>query len=188
MRRLALLALTTSLLAAAGCGGSDTPPAAAGSAPSDPVAAVVHQFLDAMRRGDGQAASKLLTPLALQRAQERNESLAPPGSPTATFKVGAPEIEQDEAIVKSVWTDVDVDGKPYNEEIICVLRNCDGQWRVYGMAQDLGPGRPPMVMDLERPDSVVAQPPAGTRQSPAPSGSEPSESVAGNPFDQAPQR
>jgi hypothetical protein len=134
----------------------------------------------------------LITPLALQRAGVRDDSLAPTGSPTATFKFGASEIEQDEAIVKSVWTDVDVDGKPYNEEIICVLRLTDGQWRVYGLAQDLGPGRPPMVMDLERPDSVLAQPTAPAagepRQSPASSDSESSESVAGNPFEQPSQR
>lgn len=197
MRSLAFIISTIVLVTSLGCGGSDAPAAGSAAAsasavPNEPVARVVHEFLDAMRRGDGAAASKLLTPLALERARDRNESLAPPGSATARFKVGTAEIEQDEAVVKSVWTDVDVDGKPYDEEIICVLRLCDGQWRVYGMAQDLGPNRPPMVMDLERPDTIVAQPPAQSSPSASPpsnpSGSKPSGEVAGNPFDQSQSR
>jgi hypothetical protein len=195
MRWFALTVLAATIICSQGCGSPETPAAAgsssAAAAPNDPVASVVHQFLDAMRRGDGEAASRMLTPLALERSRQRNESLAPPGSPTAKFTVGAPQIENDEAVVKSTWTDVDVDGKPYDEEIICVLRLCDGQWRVYGMAQDLGPNRPPMVMDLERPDAVAAQAPAQTPAAPgapATAGSNPPGAVAGNPFDQPAQR
>lgn len=193
MRWYASMILAATILGTVGCGNSETPTAggSAAAVANDPVAGVVYQFLDAMRRGDGEAASRMLTPLALERSRERNESLAPPGSPTAKFTVGAPQIENDEAVVKSVWTDVDVDGKPYNEEIICVLRLCEGQWRVYGMAQDLGPDRPPMVMDLERPDTVASQPPSQPpvgAGAPAAAGSIPSGAVAGNPFDQPAQR
>lgn len=195
MRWTALILFAAGVIGSTGCGNSETPTAAQSAAPGgaqEAAGQVVHQFLDAMRRGSGDDASKLLTPLALERAKQRNESLTPPGSSTATFKVGSVEIEQDEAVVKSVWTDVDVEGKPYNEEIICVLRLTDGQWRVYGMAQDLGPDRPPMVMDLERPDTVVAQPSAQPgapgSQAASAAGSNPSEAVAGNPFDQPAQR
>lgn len=195
MRWFASTVLAATIITSQGCGSSEAPAGggalSAAAVANDPVASVVHQFLDAMRRGDGEAASRMLTPLALERSRDRNESLAPPGSPTAKFTVGAPQIENDEAVVKSTWTDVDVDGKPYNEEIICVLRQCEGQWRVYGMAQDLGPDRPPMVMDLERPDAVATKPPAqpaATQGAPAAAGSNPSGAVAGNPFDQPAQR
>jgi hypothetical protein len=96
----------------------------------------------------------MLTPLALKHITERNENIAPPGSPTARFQIGrVAKTPEGTAIVEALWTDVDADGKPYEEPMICALRLCDGQWRIYGMAEDLGPDREPMVMDFEHLDA-----------------------------------
>jgi hypothetical protein len=184
---LALLVLAVSN----GCGGSNTAgsatPAQPGQSPipKDPIAQVVYQFLDAVRQGNGEtAASQLLTPLALQQITERNLNISPPGSPTAKFQLGKVQmLEADRAVVESVWTDVDADGKPYEEPICCALRLCDGNWRIYGMAEDLGPGEKPVVIDFENLDAVAPSEPATAG---APSGSQPTatpaDQMAKDPF------
>jgi len=193
-----------------GCGGSDSSkPAAAANAkqpasaaelivgtegvPQEPIARVVYEFLDAMRRGDSTGVSQRLTPLALERAKETDSPILPPGSPTARFKVGNSEqIAADKAVVDSVWTDLDVDGKPNDEPMLWALRLCDGQWRVSGLMVDMGPNAEPVTINFEDPESMTPQKPAsnqnlvgsGTTSSPG----QPAGAVARNPFDQASQR
>jgi hypothetical protein len=139
-----------------GCGGSQTgqttaaKPGTSGSAPADPIAKVVFEFFDAVRLGRTAEANQRLTPLALQRITELEMNIAPPGSQTASFQVGTvTQRQNDHALVSMVWSDIDADGKPYNEPSLCELRVCEGQWRICGMAQDLGPGHAPMVIDFE---------------------------------------
>jgi hypothetical protein len=153
--------------------------------PTDPAAQTVYQFLDAVRLGnaDGEA-GRMLTPLALKHITERNENIAPPGSPTARFQIGrVAKTAEGTAIVEALWTDVDPDGKPYEEPMICALRLCDGQWRIYGMAEDLGPDRPPMVLDFENLDAGAPASPATAQTNPtsAPSTTPPAQ-VAQDPF------
>jgi hypothetical protein len=155
----ALAALTLTV----GCGGGSDAPAAvaqktaSGTVPSDPIAKVVYEFFDAVRQGQMEAAKQRLTPLALQRITANKMNIAPPGSPTASFQVGQVTARQDNhALVSLTWSDVDADGKRYNEFIHCELRIDAGQWRICGMAQDLGPGRPPVVMDFESPQGIAA--------------------------------
>jgi hypothetical protein len=181
-----------------GCGGSEAPAPAATTQlgaqsplPSDPAARVVYQFLDAVRRGNSDgAASQMLTPLALQHITQRNMNISPPGSATARFQIGrVAQLDGDRAIVESLWTDVDADGKPYEEPIVCALRLCDGQWRIYGMAEDRGPNQPPMVMDFENLETVAPRKPqtapgAGPAAAPSPT---PREQMAQDPF-QPPRR
>jgi hypothetical protein len=146
-----------SLVVTVGCGGSQTGPTAAatpgtsGASPADPIAKVVFEFFDAVRLGRTAEANQRLTPLALERITQLEMNIAPPGSATASFQVGTvTKRENDHALVSLVWSDVDADGKPYNEPILCELRDVGGgQWRICGMAQDLGPGQPPMVLDFE---------------------------------------
>ena len=192
MRSLSLISLTIlAWTAFTGCGGSDaTTPAPGATAarqqsplPSDPAAQTVYQFLDAVRRGnsDGEA-GRMLTPLALKHITERNENITPPGSPTARFQIGrVAKSKEGTAIVEALWSDIDADGKPYEEPMICALRLCDGQWRIYGMAEDLGPNRPPMVMDFENLDaSAPAAPPGGNPAAAPPT--TPREQMAQDPF------
>lgn len=198
MRYLLIAPLALVVLSmTAGCGdsGAGKPTAAATTAlapqspiPTDPVAQVVYQFLDAVRRGNGDGgASQCLTPLALERINERNMNISPPGSATARFQIGAVEmLDADKAVVDSIWTDLDADGKPYQEPISCALRMCDGQWRIFGMREDMGPNRPPMIMNFETLEAlaprkpVTNQPAAGAPTQP----SGPSDQVARDPFAQ----
>jgi hypothetical protein len=208
--RIAMCAAVAAMGLSIGCGGSGTPAptastttsatgvAAAPSAadvPTDPVGRVVYDFLDSVRIGQGEnAAAKLLTPLALKQIQEQDLNIAPPGSPTARFRVQHVEMmpEGDRAVVQSIWTDVDADGKEYQEPIYCALRICDGQWRIHGMAQEMGEGQQPMVIDFENLDALVEQQPAAPAvpadRVAAPSGEQPAASVATDPFNQPAQR
>lgn len=206
--RIAMCAAVAAMGLSIGCGGSGTPPTTASSSapaaggagsaaavPSDPIGLVVHEFLDAVRIGQGEnAAAKLLTPLALKQIQEQDLNIAPPGSPTARFEVKHVEMmpEGDRAVVQSIWTDVDADGKEYQEPIYCALRICDGAWRIHGMAQEMGEGEQPMVIDFENLNALVEQQPA-PETIPAdrlanPTGEQPAASVATDPFNQPAQR
>ncbi len=173
MASLAVVALTWFV----GCGDSGSPTGVAmapqSEVPTDPAAQTVYQFRDAVRRGNGDgAASQCITPLALERITERNMNISPPGSATARFQIGAVEkLDEDKAVVDSIWTDLDADGKPYQEPISCALRLCDGQWRIFGMREDMGPNRPPMIMNFETLEALKPTP-SGTAQ-PAATGAPP---------------
>ncbi|MBL9164854.1 MAG: hypothetical protein JNL18_19150 [Planctomycetaceae bacterium] len=208
--RIAKWAAVAAIGFSVGCGGSDAPapsasngaaggngaaaPGPSGEIPSDPVGRVVYDFLESVRVGQGEnAAAKLLTPLALQKIQEQDLNIAPPGSPTARFKVTHVEmLEGDRAVVESTWSDVDADGKQYQEPIYCALRICDGQWRIHGMAQYMGEGQQPMVIDFENLDALIEQQPAPQNvpsdQLVAPAAEQPAASVATDPFNQPAQR
>jgi hypothetical protein len=151
---LALQLLAVSI----GCGTRSIPSdSAGGNVPSDPVAKVVYEFLSAVRSGDTETASVRLTPLALQRTSELELNFSPPGSATATFQVGAVEvIDADKAVVESTWMDLDADGKPHEEKITWALKLNQGQWRISGMAAELGEDQPPVVMDFENPGQFAA--------------------------------
>lgn len=159
-RILSLLAVLSLLSVSLGCGSESNPSAAGGGpAPSDPVARTVYEFLDAIRIGDTQASSSRLTALALQRITENDMIFAPPASELARFKVGQVEMyDADKAFVKSTWTDIDADGVPTDEHMTWALKLTEGQWRISGMAAQLGPGQPPVLMDFENPGQLLNPP------------------------------
>ncbi|MCC6491749.1 MAG: hypothetical protein IT424_01870 [Pirellulales bacterium] len=162
-------------------------------APADPIARVVYEFLDAVRRGDTQAASQRLTPLALQKTSEMDFVFAPPGSSTARFEVGAVElVGQDKAVVDSVWTDLDADGKPQSEPTLWALRLTEGQWRVSGMVADMGDDQQPLIIDFENPETMAPQQSANPARvvdaETAPNAEKPADEVARNPFAEGAQR
>jgi len=167
-KTISLTFLVTVLSVIVGCSGADS--SADGSAgrnvPNEPIARVVHDFWEAVRTGDVQAATDLLTPLAIKCISDNDYAFAPPASNTARFQVGRSEqIERDKAIVESIWTDVDADGQPQDEKITLALRLVGGKWRISGMAADLGPNQPPMVMNLEDPAEFFGpQKPSRPRQ------------------------
>jgi hypothetical protein len=173
-RRTLTLLMALALGCAAGCGGGESAPQAAapqvgasGTVPSDPAARVVWEFFDAVRQGRAADANRCLTPLSLQRITEQEMNITPPGSTTARFQVGEVKARQnDHSLVELTWTDLDADGNPYDDHILCELRVCDGQWRICGMAQDQGPGVEPMVLDFESPQGIGPRPPQ-VGQSPA---------------------
>lgn len=158
-RHIFLLFAMGTLAVSVGCGSQDTPGSTAGGpVPRDPVGRVVYAFLEAVRCGDTETSSSQLTPLALERTNELDLNFSPPGSPTAQFRVGAVEmIDAEKAVVECTWTDQDADGVPRDEKITWALKLNAGAWRISGMAADIGPEQPPVVMDFENPGQLPSR-------------------------------
>jgi hypothetical protein len=117
--------------------------------------AVMGEFLEAIRKGDDQKASALLTTLARQKTEEMEMVVAPPGSDTAKFKILAVEIEGDEAQVGTDWTDLDADGRPRTDRIVWMLRNETGGWRIHGMATRVFKDLAPIILNFEDPVDML---------------------------------
>ena len=153
-----------------GCGGGgDNPATTADSQPpgdqegsggtavatAKPEAAVF-EFLEAVRTGDDETTAKMLTHRARTKTTERNMEVAPPGSDTARFEVGAVEyVDQDGARVSSTWTDQDANGKPRSDDIVWMVRREPEGWRIAGMAATVFPGEPPLLLNFEDPDDMI---------------------------------
>lgn len=163
LRFASVLTLSAAVI---GCSGDAEPEQSAAAAPRATSAAVegpqqqiqqtVTNFLEAVRQGNTNLASAQLTPLALERIRAHNMTISPPASETARFTVGDVElIDADKAIVASIWTDLDVDGQWYDQNTTWALRRGEGQWRISGMAEELGPDQPPLVIDFENPGALV---------------------------------
>lgn len=171
MRRQIYLLIVIGMMSAfAGCGSQGTSGSSAGGpVPSDPIAQVVYEFLDAVRCGDTETSSARLTPLALQRTSELDLNFSPPGSPTAKFQVGAVEmVDAEKAVVECVWTDQDADGVYQDEKITWALKLNGGQWRISGMAADMGADQEPVVMDFENPGQLASESQAAAPQTNSP--------------------
>jgi hypothetical protein len=185
-----VVALGISLIA--GCGGgeagddatangsqSTTAAPSAGPQPStEAVTKAASDFLDAVLKGDTQRASARLTPQALERIIASGKQFAPPGLETATFRIGQVRMPSaSQALVQCVLTDTPADGSPArNEEMCCLLKLVEKDWRVSGIAYGTGPTQPWMLSDFEtgnstpipRPGMRVAKQQPGTQSRPSP--------------------
>jgi hypothetical protein len=116
----------------------------------------VYEFLEAVRTGDNEKSASMLTDLARERTAQMNLTVAPPGSDTASFKVGEVEVVSDElARVACMWTDGDEEGKPKSNEIIWVLRREPQGWRIAGMATKIFEDELPLLLDFEDPEDMI---------------------------------
>jgi len=145
-------------LVLAGCSNS----ASNGPMPTDPAGQAAYDFLDAVLQGDTERASRRLTPTALERIAATGKHFAPPGLETAKFRIG--EVRKptpNQAVVQCILTDEQAGGATRTEEIGCLLRLVENEWRVSGIAYIPGPNRPPMILSFENPQqgSVNSQPP-----------------------------
>lgn len=157
MRRFVMLVLL-GVCTASGCSQSaDTPAVEATAAPKiDPPDVSVRQFLEAIRVGDHKQAEGMLTDLARQKTAEADLMVAPPGSSTAKFEIAEMEIiENQVAHVASVWSDVGDDGKPQTNEFVWALRLQANGWRIAGVAVQLFPNQPPLLLDFEDPADML---------------------------------
>ncbi len=178
---LLLVVLSFPMIGCNKTGGSSAPQST-GTSPSNPAAQVVQEFLEAVRQGNTDGASQLLTPLALQRTNEMDLNFSPPGSSTAKFSVGEVEmIDESRAIVRSVWSDLDADGILNDEQITWALKRTTGQWRISGMAAEVAENGPPMVMDFENPGESQEPKPSAPASQDAP---RQARSQAQDPFQQ----
>ncbi len=155
------LALLLTICISTGCSKSDSnsqiagSPNATGATPADPtkdpIARAAYEFLDAVLKGDTQRASAQLTPMAMQRIIERKEQFQMPGLESASFRIGEVRAPSDsQALVQCILTNNTTTGQQ-TEEMCCLMRRVDNQWRVSGIACSVGNDKPPMILDFEHP-------------------------------------
>lgn len=140
--------------AVSGCSSS------AGTPGTEPAKATVVKFLDAMKRGDDAAARGLLTAVARKKTEELEISVAPPVPDTATYTVRDCEMvseSNDLAHVATTWSDVDETGAPTTENIVWAVRLDPEGWRVVGMAMKIFEDMPPLLLNFEDPEDMVAK-------------------------------
>ena len=141
-----------------GCSAGGAEPAA--TANLEPAKAVVGTFLQAIKRGDEQAALAMLTEVARAKTQELGLSVAPPVKDTATYSIGDCEAvgDTDDIVhVATTWKDTDEDGFTSTDNVIWVCRLDPEGWRVVGMAMRIFPDLPPLLLDFEDPADMLAK-------------------------------
>lgn len=132
----------------------------AASAGTEPAKAAVVTFLDAMKRGDEEGAQAMLTRVARAKTEEAGISVAPPVADTATYTVRECEMVSDSndlAHVATVWSDVDESGARTTENIVWAVRLDPEGWRVVGMAMRIFEDLPPLLLNFEDPDDMIAK-------------------------------
>ena len=155
---LASLACGCGLLALIGIAGCS----AGGStgAGAEPAKATVVAFLDAIKRGDDAAASGMLTKVARAKTQELGLSVAPPVNTTATYSIQGCEMVGeggDLVHVGTTWTDTDADGFKSTDNVVWVVRLDPEGWRVVGMAMRIFADLPPLLLNFEDPEDMLAK-------------------------------
>jgi hypothetical protein len=117
-------------------------------------------FLEAIRRGDDNAARGLLSTVARTKTDELGISVAPPVEDTATYAVAETEVVSDEGDIVHVattWTDTDPDGFKTSENVVWVVRLDPEGWRVVGMAMRIFDDLPPLLLNFEDPEDMLAK-------------------------------
>jgi len=121
----------------------------------DGPAGAVHEFLEAVRTGNDPKATQMLSSLAREKTAALNRSVTPPASDTARFTVGKVELlGEDGARVSCTWTDMDVDGQPKTDRAVWVVRRESESWRIAGVAAQVFPGEPPLLLNFEDPEDM----------------------------------
>jgi hypothetical protein len=127
-----------------------TPAAGAASPSTEAVTRAASDFLDAVLKGDTQRASARLTPQAMQRIIASGKQFSPPGLETATFRIGEVRTPStDKAFVHCILTDSATTGAAHSEEMCCLMRLVDNDWRVSGIAYWAGPNQGGTMSDFE---------------------------------------
>jgi hypothetical protein len=117
--------------------------------------AAVNDFLDAVRSGNDEKATALLSKLAREKMASLNRSVTPPASDNARYTVGKVEyLDPDRAAVDCSWTDLDPDGQPKTDEATWVLRREPEGWRVAGVTAEVFPNEPRLQLNFEDPDEM----------------------------------
>jgi hypothetical protein len=133
------------------------PPAAALNTPailSQDAKVVVTSFLEAIRKGDNDAATRLLTKIARQKAAETGRCVAPAANDSARIEVEEavyPTAGHDIAHVPTKWIDLDATGKPRTDKATWVCRLEPEGWRVAGFAAYVFEGEDPLLLSFEDP-------------------------------------
>jgi hypothetical protein len=125
-----------------------------------PAKQAVVTFLEAIKRGDDEAAGGMLTTTARAKTKELGISVAPPVNDSATYAVRDCELVGDSGDlvhVATTWTDVDPDGFQSTDNVIWVVRLDPEGWRVVGMAMRVFDDLPPLLLNFEDPEDMLAK-------------------------------
>lgn len=125
-----------------------------------PARATVVTFLDAIKRGDDAAARGMLTQVARTKTEELGISVAPPVADSATYSIRECEMVSDSADlvhVATTWSDVDEAGHAVAENVVWVVRLDPEGWRVVGMAMRIFDDLPPLLLNFEDPEDMMAK-------------------------------
>ncbi len=120
----------------------------------------VVSFLEAIRRGDDGTAQGLLSVAARTKTEELGLSVAPPVEDTATYAIKECEVvseEGDLVHVGTTWTDTDADGFKTSDNVVWVVRLEPEGWRVVGMAMRIFDDLPPLLLNFEDPEDMLAK-------------------------------
>ena len=145
------------VVSAAAVGCSTSP---AGGDATAPAQRTVVTFLEAIRRGDDAAARGLLSVAARTKTEELGLSVAPPVEDTASYAVKACEVVSEAGDVVHVatsWTDTDSDGFVTSDNVVWVVRLDPEGWRVVGMAMRVFEDLPPLLLNFEDPEDMLAK-------------------------------
>ncbi len=132
--------------------------AAPATLPQQDAKAVVASFLDAIRKGDDEAATKLLTQVARQKAEKTGRCVAPAPNDNAKIEVDDavyPTPAHDIAHVPTRWIDLDETGKPRTDKATWVCRLEPEGWRVAGFAAYVFEGEDPLLLSFEDPEDMA---------------------------------
>ncbi|WP_345687791.1 hypothetical protein [Novipirellula caenicola] len=158
------------LVATVGCGGSEdvaqqaSPKANVASttakSPAETSATdVVSQFLDQVRRGgENSGAGELLTQRAQSELKRIGRTVQPIGSPDARFNVTqAREVpnEPNSMLVQSIWSEPGPEGTQNDFEVVWAVQRETAGWRISGLAMEIDPTEPPIVIDFENGDEMA---------------------------------
>jgi hypothetical protein len=127
---------------------------------TEPATAIVVAFLEALKRGDDATAKSLLTQVARAKTEELDISVAPPVNDTATYTVRGSEMvgeDHDLVHVGTTWTDVEPDGTKTSDNVVWVVRLDPEGWRVVGMAMRIFADLPPLLLNFEDPEDMLAK-------------------------------
>lgn len=122
---------------------------------------VVKSFLTAMRDGNQNAISGLLTQKAREEtAKNKQLEIQPPGSPDSSYQVGETQYTDESktvANVSSIWREPDAGGSSIEYEVVWVMRREIAGWRVAGMATHISDNAPLLFLNFEDPDDMLAR-------------------------------
>ncbi len=149
----------------------------------------VSHFLDAVRRGgDTGRAHSLLTTEACAVLERLGRTVQPIGSPDAAFTVTRSEAIPEHpnmALVHSTWSEPTGEGTNESYQVVWALQLEQGQWRISGLAMELDPAQPPMIVDFEDHVEMAnlfrSEGEAAPASSVSSASSEPADAVSQNP-------
>ena len=121
-------------------------------------AEAVASFYDALRTGDEQAISQLLTDKARTETAKSGLGIQSQGSARLEYELGRLEYvdeAREGAHVQSLWIDYDEYGDQIATEVIWVLRRQPNGWRVAGMATKVAEGELPLLFNFEDPEDML---------------------------------